>query len=362
MKASALLQIISVFSLVFSCALPKKPGRAKAFKDSYQTQDYGLKVGTGTDTVLKVTYTGCGGLILDHDNGVVMVDPFFSNKKLSRLAISELFGAKNLQSDVDAIENGIDSSKTREAFNNTQAVLIAHSHYDHLMDIPYLENQYFKKTQARYFCSKSTGLALANIIENDSRFTYLCNALSDPWTKGTWLPISKSVQLLAIKSSHAPHFARRSFMNGHIDKPIDGLQNAHSKTSLKDWNVGDTYSFLLEFETEKKPIRIYITTSAAEPPDALPHKSWLKDSIDVAFICYASSGQVDDYPITLLDSLKPKKLVLIHWEDFFNEYDKEEKLVKVTRRRKFRNRIKDAGYSWDNISMPKKGITTHITL
>ena len=363
MKASLVLQTTLVFLFVFSCALPRKPEKAKAFKEAYQVNDYGIQLGVNNDTVLKVTYTGCGGLILDYDGEVVMVDPFFSNKKLGRLAISEVFGAKNLRSDITTIENGIDSARVRGQFNNTKAVLIAHSHYDHLLDIPYLESEYFKKTAAQYFCSKSTGLALANIITDDSRFTYLCNTLSDQWTEGNWLKISDRIKLLPVKSSHAPHFARMSFMNGHIHEPVEGLENAQSSTSLRDWNVGDTYAFLLEFEAKPKPLRVYIASSSAKPPDGIPNKKWIdQNPVDLAFICYASSGQVADYPVRLLNEIKPKKVVLFHWEDFFDDYDKEEKMVKVTLRGKFRRRIEKAGYSWDNITMPKKGVTAHITL
>ncbi len=50
-------------------------------------------------------------------------------------------------------------------------------------------------------------------------------------------------------------------------------------------------------------------------------------------ICMASFDNVDDYPDRLLNYLKPEKVVIVHWENFFSKYSlnkKRHKVVSVT--------------------------------
>jgi hypothetical protein len=53
-------------------------------------------------------------------------------------------------------------------------------------------------------------------------------------------------------------------------------------------------------------------------------------NVDIAFLGVASYHFSSDYPCTLLGSIKPQKVVWIHWEDFFRRYTKKPKTVRGT--------------------------------
>jgi hypothetical protein len=50
----------------------------------------------------------------------------------------------------------------------------------------------------------------------------------------------------------------------------------------------------------------------------------------MAFLGVVSYQFSSDYPCSLLQALKPKEVVWIHWEDFFRKYTKEPKTIRGT--------------------------------
>ena len=42
------------------------------------------------------------------------------------------------------------------------------------------------------------------------------------------------------------------------------------------------------------------------------------DTVDVAIVCVGSAGNVVRYPASVFDGMKPRYVVLGHWENFFH--------------------------------------------
>ena len=93
----------------------------------------------------------------------------------------------------------------------------------------------------------------------------------------------------------------------------------------------------------KPELRLFVQSSSCKFPYGLPPKKVLDEkSIDVAFLGVASAQNVKAYPQEILKQLSPKKIVLIHWEDFFmNLYRKKIQMsVRATNMRKFMRHLK----------------------
>jgi hypothetical protein len=110
--------------------------------------------------------------------------------------------------------------------------------------------------------------------------------------------------------------------------------------------------------------RIFIQTSASKFPYGAPPQATIHDRpVDLAILCAASSTNVKNYPAELMNYLNAKKLLLIHWEDFFGEpleFD-HPRLVPLTRYKKLARQLAEWNTDIkDNVLMPRPG--TRITL
>src|SRR6187401_1023113 len=137
-----MIKSVLFFLLLLMTSCGMGPGRLKTLKKHgipYQSQRTTIDV-PNTSTKLSVVYTGCGGLYILKDNQGIFVDPFFSNQKLMRIGTSMLSGKKKIASKREMIDIGIKSIETAtgKLSEHTSTIFTAHSHYDHLMDVPAL--------------------------------------------------------------------------------------------------------------------------------------------------------------------------------------------------------------------------------
>ena len=74
----------------------------------------------------------------------------------------------------------------------------------------------------------------------------------------------------------------------------------------------------------------------------------------------ASFSYVNDYPEPLLEYLKPERLIICHWEDFFVKYNrKKKKKVRFTNIKKYLYNVNKV-YPWkidgvEKFILPKPG-------
>ncbi len=260
-------------------------------------------------TDLQIKYLGAGGLYIRRGNDVLLTAPFFSNPTLKRLAIG------TIAADPEAIDQSL--SSMRDMLNSTQVILVGHAHYDHLMDLPYILSEY--TPNALVYGNRTAYHTLAAAVDT-SRLIALNDQMGTADTAGKWIILSGGkVRFMAFQSDHAPHFKGITLYKGKREKNLD-----HLPRRAANWREGQTLSYLIDFMGEDKTtidFRLYYQDAASNPkrgfPPPLVHSHHL-DRIDLALLCVANYDEVRDYPESIVSQLQPRRVVLIHWENFFS--------------------------------------------
>jgi hypothetical protein len=303
-----------------------------------------------------ITYLGCGNLVVEQNGEAIMTDPFFSNQK-----VRSLIGRISTKPEMYRFWKG--RLEANAAKSSVRTILVSHTHYDHVMDLPTLLHDHYFQNLNVVYGNRYMPKMLTHFKDDGPKLDSLTQAVAyNPNgndTEWKWIQASPHIRFLPIKSDHAPHtrnilFMKKPLKQGYFEK---NLVWPTDKVGGFKWTVGDSYSFLVDF-IQKDTLRLFIQTSASNLPNGLPPKSELdKKAVDIALMCYASAPHVKDYPNKWVELMNPKKLVLIHWEDFFRESrtDDDLKLVRATKPHKVRRRIDALGKKRDFFIMPKPG-------
>ncbi|HEY5692707.1 MAG TPA: hypothetical protein VIS49_14725 [Cyclobacteriaceae bacterium] len=316
-----------------------------------------LSVSGQSNHQVNLVYLGAGNMVLEQNGEAIITDPFFSNQKLLKLL-------GKVKSNTQLFSTWKTNYQYFLSPSVVRAALVSHTHYDHTMDLPLLlEDRYFTNLKVVYGNSY-----LPQILQNFNKQGVNLSELSknqvyDP-TGGSgkdyqWISVTPRIRFLPILSNHAPHTKKKLYMDKSLDAEYfdEHLIYSNSKTKAFKWSTGDTYSFLVDF-IDTDTLRVFIQTSASQHPFGFPPSYEIKKKkVDVAILCYASALNVDNYPNALINFVKPKKLVFVHWEDFFRapESFHDQRLVRRTNPKKVREQIDKLGKTNDYFMMPKPG-------
>jgi hypothetical protein len=364
-----LLLLLST-SLLTACAkkIPEKGFPGTIIPSANQ---YHFRVGTAQDSI-RVLYLGCGHLIIRYRQEAVMIDPFFSTHG---------FTSSKIFSDT-AVFHQYQSVLRQHQVNlsHLSSVWLAHTHYDHMSDLPLLLKEGVVPQQAAIYGSDFGAPILQNFLSSGQYHALTKTEVYDPKHPAAVANIaaSPSISILPIRSSHAPHYKllgipihlMKGKLNVHYFKK--NFTKATDTTQRKRWKEGCTYSYLVDFKTGSHiDYRLFVQTSASDYPLGRPPIEWLRERpVDVAFLCAASSNYVKKYPAKILNDLYPTphqhaaNMVWIHWEDFFGEplAFKNARLVRLTNFKGLGRRLRKAGFPPDSTHqvMPRPG--TMITI
>jgi len=266
---------------------------------------------------VQVTFLGVGGLIVRWAGASVMTATLYSNPTIGEIALSEI------HTDRQRIDEMM-----RQDLGSVRAILSGHSHYDHLMEVPYVA------------LHKAT---TAEVIGNDSMVKLL-----DP-IKGylgsrklvslegrnpcTPYPVQGTrFQIRAIASQHSPQIGPRLFGWGprllglFINLPAVSLWRGEDEFPARDlpvragtWPGGTTQAFIIDLLKTDGTIdfRIYYQDSPTVPPYGYPPTCDGK-AVDLAILCMGGATEYPSFPRDIVGYLKPKYVMGIHWEDVFN--------------------------------------------
>lgn len=334
-SARQLLLVLLALSCGVSCiVVPASVRKYRHYLISSGTKDIVLNPG-GTQQ-LQLLYTGCGGMLLKDGSTMILIDPFYSNAGLLRT----LGRIHTIKENADGVMRDL---KNRAGDPKAiQAVLLAHSHYDHLLDLPYLLQEHVLNDSCRIIGSRSAYHVLKSTVQRPFLFT-------EPHTQTArdphWIYVSDHARVSVIAAKHADHFKLFGRpvhqMQGQV--PEAGITSFRAKdqsSKAHEWLEGDVYAFMLELLDAQgnKKLRVFIQSTACDPPAGVPFPA-VEDSVDIAVIGVASTNYTQDYPASLLQAIRPKYTVLVHWEDFFRKYGKQPyKVVRATQFREFLSR------------------------
>jgi hypothetical protein len=323
--------------LLLSCF--PKPGSLKKLEGQgikTESKDFTQTLQNNTGKTVDITYLGCGGLMLNKDGDAVLIDPFFSNKKSGKIGKSVFLGTEGreiFRTDKKMLKAGVDAIERENGDSLTvYAILNAHSHYDHLMDIPAVFNHFKRKP---LLLLTETGLNIVHKTIDTSRVVLLENFRSTSLHASPPIVIARAhgeIHVYPILAAHNPHFRNIKFFSGqHVDRVPD-LDSAFDKSRANLWLEGNTFSFLIDYLNEKKEIelRVFVQSSSCPAPAGIPPKEMLGREVDIAFIGVVSYKFSPGYPCGQLSQLSPRQVLWVHWEDFFRRYTRKPKTVRGT--------------------------------
>ncbi len=311
----------------------------------------------GARSPIQILYVGCGHLIIEYAGETVVTDPFFSIQSFSPGGKISSDPAAFLRYKSLVTASGLD-------MKNAKSVWLAHTHYDHMMDLPMLLENGTLPADVGIYGNTYGAEILTNFLSPNQYHSLEDQTNGNPSVR--WIDSTSSIRVLPIRSAHAPHLKlgpvsihlmKGKLKSGYFEKT---LTKASDETKQNAWAEGSVYSFLVDFvRRDTIEYRIFIQTSASHFPVGLPLPALLDQRpVDVAVLCLASSNTVKPYPVDMLRALKPQKTVFIHWEDFFEQATfGNYRLVRLTNFRKIAKRMEDAKMplTKDSFVMPQPG-------
>lgn len=335
-----------------SCITPGRLNKLPKDIHIVKTRELIKEYQTGPNT-LTIQYLGAGGLYLLNKNEGILIDPFFSNQKVGKLGKSVLFDKKNIRANQKMVTYGLKSieAQTGPLAPQVKAIFSAHSHYDHLLDVPAV----FATLNKPMVYLNQTGYNICyNTIDKNKMDVLEAHMTTAETTRPpiAWATASGSVHVYPILADHNPHLKNIKAFDGDITTPNQTFINPYDKTTANTWLEGNTFAFVIDYLSENKiTLRLYIQSSSCNPSCApttvgklsLPSEASAKrgkcfsfldslppHNIDIAFLGIASYAASPQYPAELLTALSPAAVVWLHWEDFFRSYTRPPKTVRAT--------------------------------
>lgn len=285
-----------------------------------------------TNQSLTVQYLGSGGLYLLKDSIGILIDPFFSNQKMRHLAGGVLLNKRKVVSDPEMIQFGLHSIQKQDSLylQHVKAIFVAHSHYDHLLDVPAVYKTF--RTKPAVFLNES-GRILCSAVIDTPQMKLLEDYQTSKDCSGTPIRVGKKIRIYPILAGHNSHLKNIKFFDGSVAFRPSYFQGPYDATKPNDWLEGNTFSFLIDYldDLDSVELRLFVQSSSCDPMAGIPPAALLREhAVDIAFLGVASYEASTFYPETLLSKIHPQKVVWIHWEDFFRDYDKSPKTIRAT--------------------------------
>jgi hypothetical protein len=299
----------------------------------------------GYETDLQVQFLAVAGFRFSRGIDVVMTTPFYSHQSLLRVLTLPI------QSDTNAVEN------LTPDIHEIPAILVGHAHYDHLMDLPYLAKH--RATNAVIYASNTASNILRAVLP-PNRLVGLDNLAGDFRQRGAagkWINISPTLRFMALKSEHSPHFGPIKLFKGQVTEPQGSLPRCAC-----GWKEGQTLAYIIDFLKPDGAIAFRIVfhdSAVSSPPFGFLPKlppAETRDP-DVLVVCLGAARNSRNYPEAVIAELRPRHVIVGHWEDFFGRKPvdpQDTKVVILGQPKKFLSRAAAAMSSGDPI-MPLPG-------
>lgn len=266
--------------------------------------------GSGAPEV-ELQYLGVGGWRMETPHTVLLTGPL-----LTRYGMVEVGLGATLEPDSSAILGALQAWEVGP-LDRTAAILVGHGHYDHLLDTPWMAARLAPR--ARILGNRTTRLqllALAGGVGLDSsRVEDVTEQAATPTEPGEWIRISRDVRVLPVAGDHAPHLAGHILYDGVREVPLP-----EPPGPVTEWLDGKSLAFLVDVlrDDGSVALRIYYQDAIPRAPaGTLPPEVLAEAPVDLALLVPATFAEVEWHPEVLVENLRPRQVLVQHWEDFF---------------------------------------------
>jgi L-ascorbate metabolism protein UlaG (beta-lactamase superfamily) len=260
-----------------------KPGRPKL--ENYT--GYFSVPEAAEDAPLTVTWAGVTTILVDDGSSALMTDGFFSRPGLANVGLGQIAPSASR----------IDDSLKRMGVDRLEAVLPVHTHFDHAMDSAVVAG----RTGARLVGGSSAAqVGIGGGLPQDR---VVVATPGQPVTLGAY-------DVTLLESEHCPPDRFPGVITAPITPPV--------KTSA--YKCGEAWSTVVHHRATDR--RLLIIGSAGFVPGALAGQR--------AEVVYLGIGQLGvqperylvDYWAETVRTVGARRVVLIHWDDFFRPLTK----------------------------------------
>ena len=264
---------------------------------------------------MEIVYFGVACFVVRWRDTAVLIDPFFTVLPPLTVALGRV------ASDPKQVDPHL------PLLANVESVLVCHSHYDHVLDLPYLIPHL--QSNPMVFGSRTLQHTIAP-LQLPIRFSAVNEHAASAALTGQWLPSNRGrVRVLPIASGHPNNYA---FIHVWTDRLT--ADRSTPPTRASHWQEGETFAFLVDFldDMEDSVVhRVYVQTSSRGLPDGLVPESVLADKpVDVALLGMDCANYEARGERSIIDILQPRTTLFCHWDNFFRSKDKPPReIVKV---------------------------------
>jgi L-ascorbate metabolism protein UlaG (beta-lactamase superfamily) len=283
----------------------------------------------GAPDEVRLVYLGSGGWIMQRGDDMVLSGPLFTNPGLIPT------GVLGIRSDTSAVNHYMAHYDSLFDVSRTSAIVVGHAHYDHLMDVPQVARRF--ATSAEIVASRTSANILGTWSGVGDRVRVVNDIAGDQETVATWISVAPRVRNMALRSHHAPHFDGYTLYRGTRDTPMSA-----EPEWATDWVEGQSFSYLIDFLDASGSVafRIYYQDAVSPAPSGFaPDATIAEHPVDVAILVPSTFDQVDWHPEAFVENLRPRWVLLGHWEDFFRPMDAETKSIRLTDMGHFEGRL-----------------------
>jgi L-ascorbate metabolism protein UlaG (beta-lactamase superfamily) len=273
------IAILSVVAVVVFLLQPS--GQVVDFK-KWQYQSSAKQTPSSS---LQVKFFGVSTLLFDDGETQILIDGFFSRPSLYQVLFQKI------QSQPELIRQMIQ----QQHLQRTQAIFVTHSHYDHALDIGELARQ-LPHTK---IIGSNSSLNIARggqVTEQQLIQVQPLHALSFGEFKAT-----------AIASQHTSPTAVNNDLGEEISQPLQ------LPARFSQFKEGHSFDYLIEHQGHK----ILVKASTGAVPDQLKNLKVDTLFLGIAQLSRQSKEFQQNYLDQTLRTLKPKVVIPIHWDNFF---------------------------------------------
>ncbi|BBX29066.1 MBL fold metallo-hydrolase [Mycolicibacterium alvei] len=234
-----------------------------------------------------VTWAGVSTLLVDDGSSAILTDGFFSRPPLPNVIFGKL--APSLPR--------IDGSLARLGLDKLEAVLPVHTHFDHTMDSAVVA----ERTGARLVGGTSTAQVGAGGGLAPDRIVTV--------TPGEAITLG-AYDVTLFESEHCPPDRFPGVITAPVVPPV----------KVAAYKCGEAWSTLVHHRPSDR--RLLIVGSAGAVPGALDGQRAEVVYLGIGQLGLQSEGYFESYWAQTVRAVGARRVVLIHWDDFFRPLHK----------------------------------------